>query len=149
MKRFIVALVVVVSLACVERAIADPIGNVVGTYAVQGTNADRSLYTAEAEIKLVEGDTEMAVVSYYLDGQLAAFGFALREGNILSVIFQSADQTIGSAFFTIKGKRLEGVWFLPPTQLARGTEIFTRIPKLSPIAPTEPREHTHTPGIAL
>ena len=155
MKRTLVAIVLAVVLATGCSTSESPV-DIVGVYAITGTNSDGSTYdNLQARIETREDGS--VVVEYFQEGYRIAVGVGLVTGRMLSVITQTYDGGLFLASYHIIGEGgFAGQWKIPG-QLGIGTEEWRVIPELTglktPENAPEP-EHEHggeavQPGIRL
>ena len=154
MKKLIAVVLLSLCIACAPGVSLSPWSttpqSIVGTYAGTGLNEEQKPYPLEVRIT-EKGDSFW--LEFYDQGQLMAVGMGLREGDVLSVIFQTASGAIGLSSYKIDEDTLIGVWKFPGVE-GTGSERLRRTEKLSvPQVPTAPPQHSHpepsAPGIRL
>ena len=126
MKRLVVIFsCVAVLVACAPASSVNVLEPLVGTYTVQGTNpSDGSTYALEVRITAL---ADRVSLEYSQEGFLVAVGIGVRTGDVLSVIFQTFDGTVGLSAFAVDGDTLVGRWVVPSIE-GSGNEILTRAP---------------------
>jgi len=85
--------------------------SLVGTYTVEGTNPDATTYTGHAEV--IETDDGIGITLTNEAGEVMGMAIGLREGNVISTVFQTSDGAIGVAAYRIEGDQLIGHWRVP------------------------------------
>ena len=127
MARFC-ALVVFLLLCLSMFGYAAPADDLTGQYKVDGTNpVDDSTYTGVIDIT---GKGEQWALHWTFQ-QGEAVGIGIRQGHVLSVIFQTHDGAIGLVSFAIEENAqgdvtLKGRWTIPGTGVV-ASEVLTRV----------------------
>ena len=104
----------VLIVVCAFVPLAGQADDLVGSYTVSGRNQDGATYTGTAEIA---SEGEVYGVRWLVEPNAQMIGIGLREGDVLSVIFQMADGSVGLTAFRIvqdrNGLTLKGRWTVP------------------------------------
>ena len=152
MRKTFVALVLAVALVASTSCTRGLTGsNIVGTYAITGTNSDGSTYN-NLQARIGTRDDGSVAIEYFQDGFRLAVGVGLVTGRVLSVITQTYDGGLFLAsYHTIGEGGFAGQWKIPG-QLGIGTEEWRAIPGLTGLkTPETEQEHESEdqPGIRL
>lgn len=107
MKQTIAAVLVGVVMACGAPLSAQ--SDLSGLYLCEGTSPMGTSYTCAVEIA-PQGDI-FSVRWRFEQGH--GIGIGIRQGDVLSVIFQLEDGSIGLTSYQIAGTTLTGVWTMP------------------------------------
>lgn len=117
MRWFLMALALFQLPAQVQAPLA-------GSYTVAGTNEDGSEYAGTATV--TEHDGLVDAKMYDQAGDLGSIALCLREGAVVSCIFQTRDLVVGVASYRIEGDKWIGRWYVPGS-MAILKEVLTRV----------------------
>lgn len=106
MRSLMLACLLLVLPACVSAQ-----DTLTGTYTVEGLNDDGSTYTFQADV--VEEGGVLSLSMRNERGDVAVIALGLREGDIVSTVFQTSDGAIGLAVYRIEGDTWRGRWIVP------------------------------------
>jgi hypothetical protein len=94
-----------------------------GAYTVTGANEDGSSYTGRAQVTDTDGILRIEMSD---EQGVASIAIGLREGNVVSVIFQTREGAVGVASYRLENGRWIGRWTLPGSDVVL-TETLTKV----------------------
>jgi hypothetical protein len=94
-----------------------------GAYTVTGANEDGSSYTGRAQVTDTDGILRIEMSD---EQGVASIAIGLREGNVVSVIFQTREGAVGVAIYRLEQDRWIGRWTLPGSDVVL-TETLTKV----------------------
>lgn len=111
--------------------------DLVGLYTCEGVNPDETPYRCAVEIA-AQGDT--FALRWRFNKGVEGIGIGIKQGEVLSVIFQLPDGSIGLTSYRITGTTLTGVWTMPgQSTVATETLHKTKAKSLEDV-PLEPQQ---------
>ena len=105
----------------------------------EGTNPDGKAYAGTATITKLEHTWSLQWMS---EDELMAVGIGIRKDDVLAVVFQTKNGTIGLSLYTIRRGKLEGTWTVPGADLV-ANETLTKT------KPPKPQPALSQPGVRL